>query len=132
MLLASAAFAISAWIQSQIDAGLTPSIGWQLLAYLVLTSGEVMVSITCLEFSYTQAPRRMKSFVMAFFMISIAIGNLFTSIVNFAIEGTSLLQGVDYYLFFTLLMFVTTLLFSLLSRYYRERTHLQQELNQSD
>jgi hypothetical protein len=34
---------------------------------------------------------------MAFFMMSIAIGNL---IVNFAIEGTSLLQGVNYYLFF--------------------------------
>ncbi|MCG7982279.1 MAG: POT family MFS transporter [Candidatus Thiodiazotropha lotti] len=132
MLLASLAFAISAWIQYQIDAGHTPSIVWQLLAYLVLTSGEVMVSITCLEFSYTQAPVRMKSFVMAFFMMSIAIGNLFTSIVNFSIEGTSLLQGVDYYLFFTLLMFFTTLLYALLSRYYRERTHLQQELNQSD
>ncbi|RLW61302.1 MAG: MFS transporter, partial [gamma proteobacterium symbiont of Stewartia floridana] len=132
MLLASLAFAISAWIQYQIDAGHTPSISWQLLAYLVLTSGEVMVSITCLEFSYTQAPVRMKSFVMAFFMMSIAIGNLFTSIVNFAIEGTSLLQGVDYYLFFTLLMLFTTVLYALLSRYYRERTHLQQELNQSD
>jgi POT family proton-dependent oligopeptide transporter len=132
MLLASLAFAISAWIQYQIDAGEMPSIAWQLLAYLVLTSGEVMVSITCLEFSYTQAPVRMKSFVMAFFMMSIAVGNLLTSIVNFAIEGTSLLQGVNYYLFFSLLMFFTTLLFLLLSPYYRERVHFQPERNQSN
>ena len=48
------AFAIPSWVQTQIDAGLAPPIGWQLLAYLILTSAEVMVSITCLEFSYTQ------------------------------------------------------------------------------
>ncbi len=74
-----AAFAIPTWLQVNIDSGGTPHIAWQLLAYLVLTSAEVMVSITCLEFSYTQAPKTMKSFVMAFFMMSIAAGNLFTS-----------------------------------------------------
>jgi len=86
-----------------------------------------MVSITCLEFSYTQAPNRMKSFVMAFFMISIALGNLFTSAVNFAIEGTGELQGADYYWFFSLLMGITAGLFALFSRYYPERTRLQVE-----
>jgi len=30
------------------------SIGWQLLAYVILTAAEILVSITCLEFSYTQ------------------------------------------------------------------------------
>jgi dipeptide/tripeptide permease len=62
------AFAIPAWIQQHIDQGGAPSIAWQLLAYLVLTSAEVTVSITCLEFSYTQAPKTMKSFVMALIM----------------------------------------------------------------
>ena len=127
MLLAALAFAISGWAQHLIDNGNQPSIVWQLFAYLVLTSGEVMVSITCLEYSYTQAPNRMKSFVMAFFMMSVAMGNLFTSAVNFAIEGTTALQGADYYLFFTLLMFATTLLFALVSRYFPEQVRLQQE-----
>ncbi|MES9990669.1 MAG: POT family MFS transporter [Candidatus Thiodiazotropha sp.] len=127
MLLAALAFVISGWAQHQIDLGHTPSVAWQLLAYLVLTSGEVMVSITCLEFSYTQAPNRMKSFVMAFFMMSIALGNLFTSMVNFAIEGSDLLQGADYYLFFTLLMLATTGLYALLSRYIPEQSRLQTE-----
>ena len=42
-----------------------PSINWQLLGYVILTLGETMVSITGLEFSYTQAPNSMKSSVMA-------------------------------------------------------------------
>jgi POT family proton-dependent oligopeptide transporter len=127
MLLAALAFAISGWAQYQIELGQTPSVTWQLLAYLVLTSGEVMVSITCLEFSYTQAPNTMKSFVMAFFMMSIALGNLFTSLVNFAIADSDLLQGADYYGFFALLMLLTTGLFTLLSRFIPEHTRLQSE-----
>ncbi len=127
MFVTVAAFGISAWIQVRIDAGLVPHIGWQLLAYVVLTCAEVMVSITCLEFSYTQAPKRMKSFVMAFFMLSISAGNLFTSAVNFIIEnpdGTSRLAGADYFLFFTGLMFVTAVLFALVTRFYRGERHI--------
>ena len=45
--------------------GHTPSIAWQVLAYAILTAAEVLISITCLEFSYTQAPNNMKSFIMA-------------------------------------------------------------------
>ncbi len=124
------AFTIPTWAQLQIDNGATPSIAWQLLAYVVLTGAEVMVSITCLELSYTQAPRRMKSFVMAFFMMSIAVGNLFTSLVNFVIrnpDGSSKLEGADYYLFFTGLMLLTALLFVVVARFYRGQVHLQDE-----
>jgi POT family proton-dependent oligopeptide transporter len=90
-----------------------------------------MVSITCLELSYTQAPRTMKSFVMAFFMMSIAAGNLFTSAVNFFIQnpdGSSKLEGADYYLFFMLTMLVTAILFVLAARGYRGDTYLHEEM----
>ncbi|MDD5033340.1 MAG: POT family MFS transporter [Methylococcaceae bacterium] len=123
-------FALVAWIQTRIDAGLKPSIVWQLAAYLLLTSAEVMVSITCLEFSYTQAPRTMKSFVMSFYMAAVALGNLFTSAVNFFIEnpdGSSRLAGASYFWFFAALMLATALGFIGYSRHYREQTHLQQE-----
>ena len=69
-------------MQSWIDSGQTPSIAWQLFAYAILTASEVMVSITCLEFAYTQAPKSMKSLVMAVFLFSVSLGNLFTSVVN--------------------------------------------------
>jgi len=130
LFVTAAAFAIPAAVQVAIDDGATPHIAWQLLAYLVLTSAEVMVSITCLEFSYTQAPRTMKSFVMAFFMMSIAAGNLFTSAVNFLIErpdGASRLAGADYYWFFTVLMAATAVGFTIVARYYRGETYIHEE-----
>ena len=127
LFLTVAAFAIPGAIQMQLDDGLSPHITWQLFAYVLLTSAEVMVSITCLEFSYTQAPKTMKSFVMAFYFLSVAIGNLFTSAVNFFIQnddGSSKLAGADYFWFFTGLMFITALLFLLISRRYKEESAL--------
>jgi POT family proton-dependent oligopeptide transporter len=124
------AFALAGWIQMQIDQGLVPHVSWQLLAYLLLTSAEVMVSITCLEFSYTQAPQSMKSFVMALFFMSVAIGNLFTSAVNFFIinlDGSSKLTGAEYFWFFTCIMLVTAVLFIFVSRSYQEKMYLHQE-----
>ncbi|WP_349431976.1 POT family MFS transporter [Methylomarinum sp. Ch1-1] len=124
------AFVIAALIQVQLDEGGRVHIGWQLLAYLLLTAAEVMVSITCLEFSYTQAPKTMKSFIMAFYFLSIAIGNLFTSAVNFFIQnedGSSKLAGADYFWFFSALMLLTACLFIWIIRYYTEKTYLHDE-----
>jgi len=81
------AFLVPAWIQTQIDAGLQPSIGWQLISYLIMTLAEVFVSITALEFSYTQAPNKMKSLVMGLFLASVALGNAFTAGVNVYIQA---------------------------------------------
>lgn len=128
MFLTSATFAISAWIQTQIDAGNEPHIVWQVVAYLVLTAAEVMVSITMLEFFYTQAPRRMKSLIMAFCMLSVSIGNAFTAIVNRVIQnddGSSKLPGASYYWFFTIAMLVTAVVYVAWSQFYRGSTYIQ-------
>ncbi len=130
LFVAAASFLISAWIETRIGSGEMPSIGWQFVAYIVLTAAEVMVSITCLEFSYTQSPRKMKSLVMALFLMSVSLGNLFTSGVNFVIageQGEPMLQGASYYLFFAGLMFVTAILFAAVASRYREVTYLQEE-----
>lgn len=119
LFLTVLAFAIPGLIQMQLDQGLPVHIVWQLPAYLLLTSAEIMVSITCLEFSYTEAPKTMKSLVMAFYFISVAAGNLFTSAVNFFIEngdGSSRLAGADYFWFFTALMLITALSFVFMRR----------------
>lgn len=121
------AFAIPSVIQMQLDQGVVPNIIWQLLAYVILTSAEVMVSITCLEFSYRQAPKTMKSFIMAFYFLSVAMGNLFTSAVNFFIQnadGTSKLEGASYFWFFTLLMLVTIALFMYTSTHFQENNNI--------
>ena len=122
-------FLVPAHIENLIAAGQTPNIGWQIFAYVLITAAEVLVSITCLEFSYTQAKNKMKSVVMAFFLISVSIGNLFTSAVNYFIQnpdGSSKLPGADYYLFFAGLMFVTALIFVPVAKWYKEKTYIQE------
>ena len=95
LFITVAAFGLSGLIESWIDQGLTPNIRWQLLAYVIITAAEVMVSITGLEFSYTQAPPQMKSFVMSLFLLTVSVGNVFTAIVNNVIQVPSRLDGVQ-------------------------------------
>jgi len=86
LALMAIAFVVVSLSQEAIDRGETPHISWQLLAYLILTSAEVMVSIVALEFFYTQAPRKMKSLMMAIFLSSVSVGNAFTGFVNQTIQ----------------------------------------------
>jgi proton-dependent oligopeptide transporter, POT family len=128
--ITAVSFSVSALIESWIDAGGTPNIVWQLLAYVILTAAEVMVSITCLEFSYTQAPNRMKSLIMSFYLLSVTLGNLLVSVINQVIQnpdGTTKLPGASYYWFFTNLMMMTAVVFLAVAATYRGRTYIQQE-----
>jgi len=77
------AFVLVGRIEARIQAGETVSVWWQILGYVILTASEVLVSITALEFSYKQAPLRMKSFIMALFLLSVSVGNLITAGVNY-------------------------------------------------
>ena len=88
------AFALPAWIEAQIVAGENPSILWQGAAYLIITLAEVFVSITALEYSYTQAPKKMKSVIMGFYLLSVSLGNIVVSQVNFAIQNDDLVGKV--------------------------------------
>ncbi|MDA0739757.1 MAG: POT family MFS transporter [Nitrospirae bacterium] len=122
------AFLLSAQIEMNIAEGLHPNIVWQLLAFLVITSAEVMVSITCLEFSYTQAPRALKSVVMALFLLSVSLGNAFTSLVNYCIQnddGSIILEGASYYWFFAGVMLAASILFIWVAQRYQGKTYLQ-------
>ena len=132
LFLTGMSFVIASLIQERIDAGGAPHFMWQVLAYAVITAGEVLVSITGLEFSYTQAPRKMKSMIMGVFFLSITAGNLLTSQVNKYIadqklEGRAVLEGADYYWFFTGVMFVMAVGFVIWSQFYRGKTYIQGE-----
>ncbi|WP_010588203.1 POT family MFS transporter [Schlesneria paludicola] len=108
--------------------GYRPNIVWQLAAYFFLTLAEIFVSITCLEFSYTQAPNKMKSLVMSLYMLSVALGNTLTAVVNEYIpnaDGTSKLPGASYYWFFTGLMLAASVGFLVVVATYREKAYLQ-------
>lgn len=121
-------FAVVAYTQSQIEAGVEMSILWQVAAYFILTAAEVMISITALEFAYTQAPNSMKSVVMGLFLLSVSLGNLVTAAVNFIIlrpDGTERITGAEYFWFFTVLVTVTGVIYIFIARKYQERTYIQ-------
>lgn len=92
LFLAAGSYLVVAWIEGRIQQGVVTSLWWQILAYAILTAGEVLVSITALEYSYRQAPLRMKSFVMALYLLSISAGNLITALV--AASVVEPVQGV--------------------------------------
>lgn len=130
LVVTAASFLVSAWIESRITAGFKPSIGWQVPAYILLSLGEVMVSVTSLEFAYTQAPKRMKSIIMVLYLWAISAGNLFTALVHKFIaneDGTSKLPGATFYLFFAALCFVTAIVYTFVARVYKAKTYLQDE-----
>jgi POT family proton-dependent oligopeptide transporter len=114
----------------RIDAGQTPHVIWQILAFVVLTAGEILVSVTHLEFSYTQAPKKMKSLVMCMYLGAISLGNVFTAAVNFIIQrpdGTARLTGASYFFFFVGVLLVTAVLFMFFARFYKGKTYIQDE-----
>ncbi len=130
LFVAASPFVICALIETRIVAGGAPSIGWMVLGYLLLTSAEIMVSITCLDFSYTQAPKKMKSFIMAIFLLSISLGNAFTAVVNAVIENqdeTRKLAGASYFWFFTFVMVATAVLFIPVAARYKVKDYIQDE-----
>jgi POT family proton-dependent oligopeptide transporter len=130
LLLTVPAFLLPAWLEARLDAGESVNIAWQFGAYVLMTAAEILVSITALEFSYTQAPNRMKSLVMGAFFSSVALGNFFTAAVNVFIQnpdGSNALEGPSYYLFFAGAMAVTAVLFIPVAIWFKERTYIQEE-----
>jgi POT family proton-dependent oligopeptide transporter len=129
-MLTLATIYVSGWIEQQISAGFKPSIGWQVLSYLFITSAEILISITALEFSYTQAPPRLKSLVMSLDLMSVALGNFFTARVNAYIEKVGALANLDgahYWWFFLKVTAATTILFFVVALFYRGQTYLQDD-----
>ncbi|MDX9912342.1 MAG: POT family MFS transporter [Phycisphaerales bacterium] len=129
------------WKIDQIQPHLAdmPNIGWQFLAYIVLTSAEIMVSIVCLEFAYTQSPPKMKSLIMGVYFLGVSLGNFFVSGLNFVLDGLkdketgrTPLDGANYYWFFAALMMVTTLIYVAWTKTYKGRTYIQGESPAAD
>ncbi len=120
MILAGLSFAIVGLAQTLIDAGNIVTIGWQLVAYLVITASEVMVSITGLEFAYTQAPKSMKSTIMSFWLLTVAFGNMLVGI----IAKMNVFTGPGEFYFFGGLMLAVSMIFVFYAMRYKGRDYV--------
>ncbi|KAM3968972.1 peptide transporter family 1 isoform 2-T2 [Aphomia sociella] len=94
----------------------TVHILWLIPQYVIMTMGEVMFSVTGLEFSFTQAPASMKSVLQSVWLLTVAFGNL---IVVLIVEGNFLDAQWKEFFLFAGLMFIDMLIFMTMAFRYK-------------
>ncbi len=123
MFFGAASYLIVAWLQRRLEAGEQFSILWQILPYLVLTTGEVLLSTTGLEFAFAEAAPNMRSTIMSFWLLTVAFGNLLVSAITKVLGGAAEAGSVTSgrFLLYAVLTAVVGVLFSLVASQYRYR-----------
>jgi len=91
---------------------------WLLPQIFVITVGEIMFSVTGLEFSYSQAPDSMKSVLQAAWLLTTAFGNI---IVIFVAEAKAFDDRASEFFMFACLMLVDMAIFIFLAWRYTPR-----------
>jgi len=96
---------------------------WLIPQYFVITASEIMISVTGLEFSYSQAPDSMKSVVQAAWLLTVAFGNIIVIIVA---SAKALDQASEFFMFAILMMLDMFFLMFLAYRYTPRNTNTQE------
>jgi POT family proton-dependent oligopeptide transporter len=122
MFMTGFSFVLAALIQHQLDAGNQLNVMYQFFQYLVITIAEVMVSITGLEFAYTQAPKSMKSSIMSMWLLTVFFGNQLVSFIT-KIELYPV-ASAGYFWFFAITMGVFALIFAFMASRYKVRNYM--------
>ncbi|HMR76089.1 MAG TPA: hypothetical protein PKD61_13280 [Polyangiaceae bacterium] len=126
MFLSAVAFAGAALLQARVEAlaaaGAQVHVLWQVGQYIIMTTAEVLVSVTGLEFAYTQAPRRMKSTIMGFWLLGVTFGNV---LVAFMAPMQTILTLSQFFWVFTALMTVASVVFAVMAYFYKGKSYMQ-------
>ena len=93
--LAGIAWVLVGAMQLVIDSGTRFTITWQVLPYIFLTPGEVLVSATGLEFAYSQAPLAMKGAIMSFWNLAVTVGNVWVILANHSVKGEAVTGKIN-------------------------------------
>ena len=124
MFIAVLSFACAALVQHALDAGQHVNILWQTPQFFFLAAGETLVSVTALEFAYSQAPKSMKSTIMSLWFLTFSLGNLFTGLVAKA----NPFQGAAFFWFFSGMTLAAAVLFAVIAKRYRSPIQAEGDL----
>ncbi len=115
MALGALSYVVAGFIQIPMDAGQTLNILWQLLPYLLLTMAEVLVSVTGLEFAYSQAPRAMKGTIMSLWNLNVTLANVAVAIAALF----NVFSGANLFFFYASISALAAVGLGLISRRYK-------------
>jgi POT family proton-dependent oligopeptide transporter len=121
MVIGALSYVVAGAIQIPIDAGQKLSILWQIAPYIILTLAEVLVSVTGLEFAYSQAPREMKGTLMSFWNLTVAAANLAVAVAS----ALNIFQGAPQFFFYAGLALLAALALGLIARRYKVVDYFQ-------
>lgn len=125
MFITAFSYVIVAWLQQRIEAGEQISVAWQALPYLFLTTGEVLISATGLEFAFTQAAPEMKSTIMSFWLLTVAAGNALVSIITSVLSsdagGHSGAVSSGRFLMYATMTAIVGVIFVIVATFYKYR-----------
>mmetsp|Transcript_36543 Transcript_36543/g.85426 ORF Transcript_36543/g.85426 Transcript_36543/m.85426 type:complete len:195 (+) Transcript_36543:1493-2077(+) len=122
MLLAALAFSTSGFLETAVEEGARlaetaadrgdatsrVSIVWQFPQIAMITTAEILVSVTGQEFSYANSPASMKALVMAIYFLTTAVGNFFGGVLYSSLADLNravILHLCSFFMFVTMCMF---------------------------
>lgn len=116
MILTLISFALSGALQIYVDTqpANTVSVFMMLPQFWVLSCAEILVSITGLEFAYSQAPQWMKSLVMAGWLLTTALGNALVAALTLINIGN---RGMEFFLYAALMALFTMIFYLMVKGY---------------
>ncbi|CRK92335.1 CLUMA_CG005856, isoform A [Clunio marinus] len=89
---------------------------WLIPQFVIMTAGEVMFSVTGLEFAYSQAPTTMKSLLQACWLLTVAFGDVIVVIIA---EAKIFQSQANEFFLFAIMMFIDMAIFGLLAMKYK-------------
>ena len=113
--LGATSFVIAGLLNIPVSAGQRISVVWQVLPYIVLTVGEILVSVTGLEFAYTQAPLTMKSVIQSFWNLTTAAANLAVAVAS----AFAVFRGTGLFFYYAAFAYLAAAALALVARRYK-------------
>ncbi|XP_072903719.1 solute carrier family 15 member 2 isoform X2 [Hemitrygon akajei] len=89
-------------------------IAWQIPPYVLMSAGEIMFSVTGVEFSYSQAPINMKSVLQSGWLLTVAFGNIIVVIV----AKSAFMEQWEEFVLFACLLIAVSIIFSIMAYFY--------------
>lgn len=123
-------------LADQIHAGGKVSPYWIVLTFFCITAGEVLISPVGLELAFVAAPKSMKGFITACFLLTNFFGNLINGFVtpfyNKEIDGVRMFTPTQYFTGQAVIAFLTVIAFYFVAKPFNQRLRHHSTNSSSD